>query len=164
MLQNTKTWKSRNCVIIIIKIVLLKHNFIIFINKMLLAFHLWKILNFEVFEDILIWISRHACLVNMYHSVYHNFNMPIPQFRSLSGNAGNNVDLNTQNKIFVEFNTTALPYFGQISKTIQFMFKKFLIHTIFRMTCKVETIIILVILNKKIKKTSYVDLKKWCSL
>ena len=52
MLQNTKTSKSRNCVIIIIKIVLLKHNIIIFINKMLLAFYLWKILNFKVFEDI----------------------------------------------------------------------------------------------------------------
>ena len=53
MLQNTNTSKSRNCVIII-KIVLLKHNIIIFIKKMLLAFYLSKILNFEVFEDILI--------------------------------------------------------------------------------------------------------------
>ena len=40
MLQNTKTWKTRNCVIIIIKIVLLKHTIIIFIYKMLLAFYL----------------------------------------------------------------------------------------------------------------------------
>ena len=70
MLQNTKTWKSRNCIIIIIKIVLLKYNIIIFINKILLAFYLWNILNFEVFEDILIWISRRA--------LYHNFNVPIP--------------------------------------------------------------------------------------
>ena len=54
MLQNTKTSKSRNCVVIIIEIVLLKHNIIIFINKMLLTFYSSKILNFEVFEDILI--------------------------------------------------------------------------------------------------------------
>ena len=40
MLQNTETLKSRNCVIVIIKIVLLKHSIIIFINKMLLAFYL----------------------------------------------------------------------------------------------------------------------------
>ena len=31
MLQNTKTWKSRKCAILIIKVVLLKHNIIIFI-------------------------------------------------------------------------------------------------------------------------------------
>ena len=35
--------KSRNCVIIIIKILLLKDNNIIFFNKMLLTFYLWKI-------------------------------------------------------------------------------------------------------------------------
>ena len=63
MLQNTKTWKSRNCVIIIIKIVLLKYNVIIFINKMLLTFYSCKILNFEVFEDILILILRCACVL-----------------------------------------------------------------------------------------------------
>ena len=49
MLQNTMNWKIRNCVLIIIKIVLLKHNIIIFINKKLLTFYLWKILNFQVF-------------------------------------------------------------------------------------------------------------------
>ena len=63
MLQNTKTWKSRNCVIIVIKIVLLKHNFIIPFNKMLLTFYLLKILNFEEFQDIWIWISHRACVL-----------------------------------------------------------------------------------------------------
>ena len=62
-IQNTKTWRSRNCVTIIIKKVLLKHNIIIFINKKLLTFYLWKILNFQVFDDILIWISRRACVL-----------------------------------------------------------------------------------------------------
>ena len=66
MLQNTKTW---NCVIIIIKIVLLKHNIIIFINKMLLKFYSWKILNFEVFEDINLNFAPSMRLVNIYHSV-----------------------------------------------------------------------------------------------
>ena len=78
MLQNTKTWKSRNCAIVIIKIVLFKNNIIIFINKMLLSFYLKKILNFEVFEIILIWISRRACVLQTCTTVYHNFNMPIP--------------------------------------------------------------------------------------
>ena len=40
MLQNTKTWKSGNSVIIIIEIIILKHNIIIFIYKMLLEFYL----------------------------------------------------------------------------------------------------------------------------
>ena len=36
---------------------------IIFITKMLLTFYLWKMLNFELFEDILIWISRQTCVL-----------------------------------------------------------------------------------------------------
>ena len=36
-----------------------------------------------------------------------------------------NVDMDTQSGIFDKHNTIVLPYFGQISKTIQFMLKKF---------------------------------------
>ena len=35
----------------------------------------------------------------------------------------------SQGAVFVEHNTIVLPYFGQISKTIKFMLKTFLIHT-----------------------------------
>ena len=49
----------------------------------------------------------------------------------------------TQSEIFDEHNTIVLPYFGQISKTIQFMLKKFKIHTIFRIPFGMEGLITL---------------------
>ena len=74
MLQNTKTWKSRNCAIVIIKIVLLKHNLL---TKYYYHFIYKKILIFEVFEVILIWNSHRACVLQTCAIVDHNFNMPI---------------------------------------------------------------------------------------
>ena len=49
-----------------------------------------------------------------------------------------NVDIVTQSEIFDEHNTIVLPYIGQISKTIQFMMKKFKIHTIFKIPFGME--------------------------
>ena len=46
-------------------------NNIIFIKKRFLEFCLWKILNFEVFEDILIWISRRECVLQTCTILYH---------------------------------------------------------------------------------------------
>ena len=51
--------------------------------------------------------------------------------------------MDTQNEAFDEHNTIVLLYFGRISKTIQFMLKKFKIHTIFRIPFKMETLITL---------------------
>ena len=53
------------------------------------------------------------------------------------------VDTDTQSKICDEHNTIVLPYFGQISKTIQFMLKKFKIHTIFKIPFWIEGLITL---------------------
>ena len=49
-----------------------------------------------------------------------------------------NLDTYTQCEICDENNTIILPYFGQISKTIQSMLKKFQIHTIFRIAFGME--------------------------
>ena len=46
-------------------------------------------------------------------------------------------------KIFDKNKTIVLPYFGQISKTIQSMLKKFQIHTIFRIPFRMEGLITL---------------------
>ena len=48
------------------------------------------------------------------------------------------MDTDTQSEIFDEHNIIFLPYFGQTSKTIQFMLKKFKIHTIFRILFGME--------------------------
>ena len=60
-----------------------------------------------------------------------------------------NVDTNTQSEIFDKNNTIVLPYFGQITKTIQSMLTKFQIHTIFRIPFGMEGFITLgkVVLN-----------------
>ena len=53
------------------------------------------------------------------------------------------MDTDAQSEIFDKHNTIVLPYFGQISKTIQFMLKKFKIHTIFRIPFGMEGLITL---------------------
>ena len=53
----------------------------------------------------------------------------------------NNTYMDKQNEAFDELNAIALLYFGQIPKTIQFKLKKILIHTIFRISFKMEIII-----------------------
>ena len=53
------------------------------------------------------------------------------------------VDTDTQSEIFDEHNTIVLPYFGQSSKTIKFMLKKFKTHTIFRIPFRMEGLITL---------------------
>ena len=54
-----------------------------------------------------------------------------------------NVDTDKQSEIFDEHNAIVLPYFGQISKRIQFMLKKFRIHTMFRIPFGIEALITL---------------------
>ena len=54
-----------------------------------------------------------------------------------------NSDTDAQSEIFDKNNTIVLPYFGQISKTIQSMLKKFQIHTIFRIPFGMEGLITL---------------------
>ena len=54
-----------------------------------------------------------------------------------------NVDTDTQSKIFDRNNTIVFSYFGQISKKIQSMLKKFQIHTIFKMPFGIEGLITL---------------------
>ena len=56
---------------------------------------------------------------------------------------GSNVDTDTQTGIFDEHNTIFLPHFGQITQTIQFMLKKFKIHTIFRIPFGIGVLITL---------------------
>ena len=60
------------------------------------------------------------------------------------------MDTDTQSEISDKNNTIVLPYFGQISKKIKSMFKKFQIHTIFRIPFRMKRLITLVknILNK----------------
>ena len=64
----------------------------------------------------------------------------IEQFKSKQSS---NVDTDTQSEVFDEHNTIVLPYFDQISKTIQFMLKKFKIHTISRIPFGRKVLIIL---------------------
>ena len=52
-------------------------------------------------------------------------------------------DTQRQVRDFGSFNAFVLPYFGKISKTIQSMLKKFKIHTIFRISFKMDSIITL---------------------
>ena len=52
-----------------------------------------------------------------------------------------NVDTDTQSGIFDKHTTIVLPYFDQISKSIQFMLKKVKIHTIFRIPFGMEGLI-----------------------
>ena len=53
------------------------------------------------------------------------------------------MDTDTQCEILDKNDNIVLPYFGQISKTIQFMLKKFQIHTIFTIPFGMEGLIIL---------------------
>lgn len=55
----------------------------------------------------------------------------------------NNLATNNQRELkeYSSFNTFVLPFFGQISKTIELMLKKFNIHTIFRIPFKMDSIV-----------------------
>ena len=52
------------------------------------------------------------------------------RIQQIKSRKSRNVDTDTQSEIFDKNNTIVLPYFGQISKTIQFMLKKFQIMTL----------------------------------
>ena len=60
------------------------------------------------------------------------------RFQQIKSRKSKNVDTDTQSEIFDKNNTIVLPYFGQISKKIQSMLKKFQIHTIFRIPFGME--------------------------
>ena len=102
-------------------------------------------------------VDRAVCL---FHESFHSENLDIriilffnhyPQdliekhikirIEQVKSRQGSNVDTDTQSEIFDEHNTIALPYFGQISKTIQFMLKKFKILSIFRIPFGMEKLL-----------------------
>ena len=87
----------------------------------------------------------------MSHESFHLENLDVvrkflffnhyPQIEQVKSRQSSDVDTDTQSEIFDAHNTIVLPYFGQISKIIQFMLKKFKIHTIFRIPFKMEGLI-----------------------
>ena len=96
----------------------------------------------ESFHSENLDIVREILFINHYpqYLIEKDIKIRIEQVKTRQGS---NVDMDTQNKVFDEHNTIVLPYFGQISKTIQFMFKIFKIYTISRIPFKVETLITL---------------------
>ena len=65
----------------------------------------------------------------------------IIRIQQIKSRKSRNVGTDTQSEIFDKNNTIVLPYFGQISKTIQPMLKKFQIRTIFRIPFRMEGLI-----------------------
>ena len=65
------------------------------------------------------------------------------RIQQIKSRKSRNVDRDTQSEIFDKNNTIVLSYFGNISKTILSMLKKFQIHTIFRIPFKMEGLITL---------------------
>ena len=65
------------------------------------------------------------------------------RIQQIKSRKSRNVDTDTQSGIFDKNNTIVLPYFGQISKTIQSMLKKCQIHTIFRIPFRMKGLITL---------------------
>ena len=85
--------------------------------------------NLEVVRKILFFNHYPQNLIDKHKKI---------RIQQIKSKKSRNVDTDTQSEIFDKNNTTVLPYFGQISKTIQSMLKKFQIHTIFRIPFGME--------------------------
>ena len=98
-------------------------------------------LSYESFRSENLEVVRKILIFNHYPQdlIEKHIQIRIQQVKSRKSS---NVDTDTQSEIF-DKNKTILTYFGQISKTIQFMLEKFQIHTIFRIPFGMEGLITL---------------------
>ena len=94
-------------------------------------------LSHESFQSEILDVVRKILFVNHYPQDLIEKHIAI-RIEQVKSRQSSNVDTDAQSEVFDEHNTILLLYFGQISKTIQFMLKKFKIHTIFRIPFGME--------------------------
>ena len=99
-------------------------------------------LSHESFHSENLEVVRKISFFNHYpqDSIKNHIRIRIQQIKNRKSR---NVDTDTQSENFDKNNTIVLPYFGQISKTIQSMLKKFQIHKIFGIPFGMEGLITL---------------------